>query len=120
MSYNNIYMKKIPEENFKHASLMGGRIPSSSLDAIANMDRIIGEVGGTLHFLVTTEEDGWFAECNEFPAIIIGGAEKNPSTELIEERIRDVVHCAFNISSKIPSKDIIRNESTPSFKALYV
>ncbi len=111
---------KIPEENFKHASLMGGRIPSSSLDAIANMDQIIGSVGGTLHFLVDKDEDGWFAECNEFPAIIIGGIEKDPSPELVENRIRDIVHCAFNISSKIPSKDIIRNESQPSFKTLYV
>ena len=112
-------MKNILEENFKHASLMGGRIPSD-LEAVANFDKIVGSVGGTLHFLVVNEEDGWFAECNEFPAIIIGGAEKNPSTELVEERIRDVIHCAFNISSKIPSKDIIKNVSMPSFKALYV
>jgi hypothetical protein len=112
-------MKKISEENFKHASLMGGRIPDS-LDTVANFDKIVTEVGGTLHFLVVNEEDGWFAECNEFPAIIIGGVEKNPSNELIEERIRDVIHCAFNISSKIPSKDIISNGSKPLFKALYV
>ena len=113
-------MKNIPEENFKRALLMGGRIPDS-LDAVENFDKIVASVGGTLHFLVyDKEEDGWFAECNEFPAIIIGGSEKIPSIELIEERIRDVIHCAFNISSKIPSKDIIRNESMPSFKALYV
>ena len=98
---------------------MGGRIPTS-LDEVANFDNIVASVGGTLHFLVKTEEDGWFAECSEFPAIIAGGGEKTPSTELIEERIRDMVHCAFNISSEIPSKDLIREESKPTFKALYV
>ena len=77
---------KISEKNFKHAPLMGGRMPTS-LEEIANFDQIVASVGGTLHFLVVNEDDGWFAECNEFPAIIIGGNEKNPTQEFIEEKM---------------------------------
>ncbi len=108
---------EINNNNFKRANLMGNKIPND-WDAVDNMDKVISNLGGTLHFIVDKSEDGWSAQCSEIEAIITGGTNPSATDEEIEKNIREAIHSAFNISEKIPSAEMIRNAELPSYKIL--
>lgn len=68
-------------------------------DDIERMNAQIEEVGrdGMLHFIITTNKDGWLAQCEEISGIITGGKNSNPTQEEINLNIRDAVYSTFNV-----------------------
>ena len=66
--------------------------------------KAIGEAGGNLYFEVTISPEGWVGQCKEFPAIVTGSSEVDPSDSEIMTCVLDALRAAFNISN------------TPSFK----
>jgi len=69
-------------------------------DVISGLHRIssaINDKGGSLHFTMTTGPDGWTAVCNEFPGIITGGEQSEPSRADVFKNIVDALKTAFDI-----------------------
>ena len=65
--------------------------------ALSRKQEQIKEVGGKLHFLMKIDKEGWYAKCKEFPAIVAGGLNKNPSQEEVFRTIFDSVETAFDV-----------------------
>jgi predicted RNase H-like HicB family nuclease len=64
---------------------------------IQEMQEEIAKVGGKLTFSITTHEDGWSAECNEFDGIITGGTNAHATEEEMLAKIKDAIDVAFCI-----------------------
>jgi len=85
------------------SSLFGKRIFREKVegekthDAYDNMRAEISKKGGNLSFNVILDEQGWFAECNEFPAIITGGDTPKPTDEEINRSIIEAVKTTFHL-----------------------
>lgn len=76
---------------------------------VVNMLEQINQAGGMLNFSISTNEDGWLAECREFPGIITGGGSAAPSEEEVYRQVKDAVFAAFNIPATIGRrKELVR------------
>ncbi len=89
------------KQNF--AALFGNNT-SISLDERA---RVINELNkiGSLTFKISTNEDGWMANCIEVPGIICGGTNTKPTSTEIESQIRDSIYAAFSVKMKEEDKE---------------
>ena len=65
--------------------------------AFQRMHQQVKEKGGELHFLMKIDDEGWFAQCKEFPGIITGGSNKNPTEKEIYLSVIDSLKTAFNV-----------------------
>lgn len=65
--------------------------------AYKQMVEQIKQKGGALHFVIKTDQNGWAAACREFPGIVTGGDETDPSQTEIYSTIIDAVKTAFNV-----------------------
>lgn len=65
--------------------------------------RMVGEIQkvGGLSFLVSINEGGWAAECEEFPGIITGGTSTNPNDEEVMNSIIESVKTAFHVPIQV-------------------
>ena len=90
--YTKQYMEK---DNAKSAALFGNN-PDISLDERVRMVRELEKIG-SLTFKITTNEEGWVAQCQEVSGIIAGGTNPNPTSTEIESQIRDSIYAAFNV-----------------------
>jgi len=52
---------------------------------------------GSLTFDISTDKDGWTAQCKEVSGIIAGGTDSSPSKDEIESSIRDSIYAAFEV-----------------------
>lgn len=50
-----------------------------------------------LNFVMTIDEEGWFAKCEEFPGIVTGGTSTNPSEKEISSALIDSIKTAFHV-----------------------
>jgi len=66
--------------------------------SVERMAEQISKLDDVMHFTILKTEDGWSAQCDEFPGIITGGSNPDPSQEEVEKQIRDSIHVAFDIS----------------------
>lgn len=66
-------------------------------EAYKRMHEQIQEKGEKLHFLMKVDKEGWFAICQEFPSIVTGGSDKNPSREEVFRSIIDSIKTAFHL-----------------------
>lgn len=107
-------MKKIGGYTF--AGLFDNGQVAEDEAQVEAMQQEIASVGGILHFSIEKSEGYWSAECDEIDGIITGGVGENPTNEEIESGIREAIHTAFGISSKVQSEDILRNAEEPAFK----
>jgi len=81
-------MKFISQTNFKDPQ---------ALEALKRMEEQIKKVGGELHFVMETDEEGWFSVCKEFPAIVTGGPSLNPSEEEVFRLTIESIKTAFDV-----------------------
>lgn len=82
-----------------------------SYEDIERMSQEIGNLGGMLHFTIRKDEDGWFAQCNEVEGIITGGSNSNPTEFEVETNIREAIHTAFHVKTKV-SPEVFKSEIT--------
>ncbi len=69
--------------------------------------------GGNLNFVITIDKkEGWFAVCKEFPSIISGGKNTNPSEDEISRSIIEAVKTAFHV----PIKELRTEEENSGVK----
>lgn len=71
-------------------------VGNSTAESYTNMHREIDKVGGQLSFTLIIDQEGWSAQCNEFP-IITGGNNKNPTGEEVIQSIKEAIKTAFNV-----------------------
>lgn len=64
----------------------------------------IQKLGGSLHFTIEKNEEGWSTQCKEVSGIITGGSNPNPTNYEIEHQIRAAVHAAFHVAVISPEK----------------
>ena len=91
-------------------SIFGKGQSPKYIAAYERMKQKRDEVGGSFHFTVTVDEDGWHAQCDEIEAIMTGGTSKYPTNEEIERRIREAIHTAFSIEVEQEEPDRIVNK----------
>ncbi len=93
-------------------------------ESLNRMNKQLRSVGGTLNFTVKTDKEGWFAICKEFPAIVTGGKDLNPTEDDMSLSIIDSVKTAFHVpinnlekekKSKQPSIKTIKQERIMQF-----
>ena len=93
----------IPAANYKYGMLFGGEPVPASEKA-----RVIEEIGkitpGPLTFTLTTNSEGWAAQCNEIPAIIAGNTNKDPNDIEIQSEIRAAIFAVFDV--KLEPQDV--------------
>lgn len=80
-------------------------------EAFAVMNRQIDEHGGSLTFSIAIEDDGWSAQCKQFPAIITGGEDPNPTQKEIILAVIDAVKTAFGVPICELEETLIPTES---------
>lgn len=80
--------------------------------AFARMDEQIREKGGTLHFSMKVDDEGWFSVCKEFPNITTGGSNTNPAQEEIFMATIEAVKTAFDVPITKVTKTGEKFEST--------
>ena len=111
-------MVKTTSDNITFAALFGNN-PDISLDERA---RVLAEIQkiGDLTFRITTNEEGWLAQCKEVPGILAGGTNAKPTGAEIESQIRESIYAAFDVKVEQNKKspyftynDVSRNE--PNF-----
>lgn len=86
-------------------------------EAFKKMAEQIEAVGGQLTFKMKTDEEGWIARCKEFPGIVTGGKNKNPSKKKIMESLIEATKTAFHVP--IEKLDIKKEEkSLPRIKLI--
>lgn len=66
-------------------------------ESFKKLDEQVVKAGGSLHFSMKIDNEGWFAVCKEFPGIVTGGSNKNPSEEELFHSIVESVKTAFNV-----------------------
>jgi hypothetical protein len=86
--------------------------------AYEEMARQIAEAGGSLSFCIVIKEDGWSADCNEFPQIITGGDSPDPREEEINRAIIDAVKTAFNVPIQALNFDGIESKLNINVKTV--
>lgn len=77
-------------------------INNHDLTPVENMMEEINKKGGEFHFDVTFSENGWIAECREFPQILTWG-DGHPEPDVITSATRDAVKTAFGIPEELGS-----------------
>jgi len=92
------YKKLIDSDNYEPENIL---VVDDALKQIVKL-------GGTLHFKIEKDNEGWTAQCKEVNGIVTGGSNLNPSDFEIEERVRDAIHTAFNISVKALSPEKLK------------
>ncbi|MCX6739048.1 MAG: hypothetical protein NT098_03275 [Candidatus Parcubacteria bacterium] len=90
---------------YKYKTLFDNSFKSDDVKAKEKYHKKIEEIGNIPHFVITKDIDGWFAQCQEVEAIITGGTNPNPTNEEIEEKVKEVLLTAFNISGKVTKKE---------------
>jgi len=73
------------------------RYTQEKKEYLEQMNKQIQSAGGSLTFVVQVDEEGWFAKCKEFPGIVTGGPNKNPTQNEVAKSIIDSVKTAFHI-----------------------
>jgi hypothetical protein len=66
-------------------------------ESFQKMGEQVAKAGGSLHFSMKIDNEGWFAVCKEFPGIVTGGPNKNPAEEELFHSIIESVKTAFDI-----------------------
>ena len=83
----------------------------ASMGDVARMLAQVDALGGTLHFAVTKDTDGWSAICEEAAGIVAGGPETDPIEEVIEHQIREAICTAFHLQTE-PAPDLFKAQVT--------
>jgi hypothetical protein len=99
-------MKK--DTKYTHKNIVNF-VTEENRDLINNMNTIIDAVGGTLHFKVVQDENGWYAECEEIDSIITGGEGVIPDDDEVANKIQDSINSAFSIGTA----DSIEDNNSP-------
>ncbi len=85
-------------------ALLFGNNPDISMDERARVLTELNKIG-SLTFEVSSDEDGWAAQCKEVTGIIAGGINPNPSNPEVEAAIRDSIFAAFSVKAKSESPE---------------
>ncbi|MCX6789909.1 MAG: hypothetical protein NTV60_00065 [Candidatus Kaiserbacteria bacterium] len=88
------------------AALFGNN-PDISLDERARVLTELQKIG-SLTFNLTTDAEGWVAQCGEVPGILAGGTNPKPTSAEIESQIRESIYAAFDVKE-------IRDKTSPYF-----
>lgn len=83
-------------------------------EAFERMYKQIQEKGGGFHFSMKVDDEGWFAECQEFPSIVAGSSNKNPTKEEVFHSIIEAIKIAFDIP--ITTSEKVDEESSVKIK----
>ena len=86
----------------KIGSIFNENSQPENLSEVDKMTEQITKIGGMLNFTIHKDEDGWHAVCDQIPGLFAGGANPNPTDYEVESQIREAIHTAFNITSKVP------------------
>lgn len=97
--------------HMNHGMIFDRTHQPENTEDVQQMGQEIERLGGMLHFTIRKDEDGWSAQCNEVEGIITGGTNSNPTEFEIETNIREAIHTAFHIKTKV-SPEIFRSEVT--------
>ncbi|MDE1919389.1 MAG: hypothetical protein KGH56_01685 [Patescibacteria group bacterium] len=92
--------------NYIFGSLFGKNQEVANEDAVIRMQQEVAKLGGLLHFTIHRDTDGWSARCDEIPGLITGGKELDPSDTEIQSHIREAIHTAFHIQTKLQPEQI--------------
>lgn len=98
---HNIHMN---EEKF--GALFANNQHAESYEDEERMQTEINKLGGMLHFTIRKDSDGWSAQCKEVPGIIAGSTSTDPDDSEIQTLIRDAIHSAFHVETKITPSQI--------------
>ncbi len=71
----------------------------ASKTAYKLMKEAIAGKGGRLNFSISINSEGWVAQCKEFPEIIAGGNQVNPTDDVIVSTTNEAVKTAFHINA---------------------
>ena len=82
------------KNKFNNAFIFAG-LPISDDEKFRVGDEI-KKLGG-LTFTVQTNEEGWYAQCNQAEGIIAASTNPNPTNSEIEAEIRQAILSAFNV-----------------------
>lgn len=99
-------------KNLKYTSapyFKNGSAPADTKALVKMTERI--KKLGQLSFVITTDAEGWTAQCNEVEAITTGGKNQKPTDYEIESQIRDAIHTAFHVPVKNSSAKLKRTIS---------
>ena len=82
--------------------LLDGLTVAESKEEVNNAMGQIKDLGGVLLFNIEKFSDGWSAQCKQVPGIITGGTNPEPTESEMEFQIRDAIHSALNLRTKLP------------------
>lgn len=92
--------------NYTFGSLFGRNQVAENSGAVERMQEEVAKLGGLLHFAIRRDTDGWSAHCAEIPGLITGGKSLNPDDAEISSHIREAIHTAFHIQTKLQPEQI--------------
>ena len=92
--------------NYLFGSLFSENQEAANDGAVGRMQEEVAKLGGLLHFTIRRDTDGWSAHCVEIPGLITGGKRLNPDDAEIRSRIREAIHTAFHIKTKLKPEQI--------------
>ncbi len=87
----------------------GGLMDEDGRKSFEVMKKEIEAKGGQLHFTLKVDDEGWFSKCVEFPNIVTGGYNPNPSQEEILRSTVEAIKTAFHV----PIGDLSEDKAKP-------
>ena len=76
--------------------------------------------GGSLHFTIKKNKNGWVAQCRTIKSIVTGGEDPNATNEAIDRQVKDAIFASFNVPPFLSDDSLIKSGLSSEKELVYV